>query len=72
MLLVSDFYITGRCAFTFSHWVASFTAADDEVNKKATELLHRKNVKKEKVGDVLVQDIERLKKEVELLVNGAL
>ncbi|TCD65171.1 hypothetical protein EIP91_003027 [Steccherinum ochraceum] len=50
----------------------TFRAAEKKVNKKASELLQRKNAKKEGVGDVLVRDIERLKKEVEILANGTL
>ncbi|KAH8077077.1 hypothetical protein BXZ70DRAFT_705709 [Cristinia sonorae] len=52
--------------------IGSFTATEAAVNKKAIELLTRKNAKKESVGDVLVGEIERLRKEVEILVNGTL
>ncbi|THH27011.1 hypothetical protein EUX98_g7176 [Antrodiella citrinella] len=52
--------------------IRTFTTIDNDANSKALELLHRKNAKKESVGDVLVQDIERLETEVELLVHGSL
>jgi len=52
--------------------IQSFMATDADVNNRAEELLRRKNAKKESVGDVLVEDIERLKKEVDMLVNGVL
>ena len=46
--------------------------AEAETHKRAIDLLRRKNAKKQNVGDVLVEDIERLRKEVDLLVSGSL
>lgn len=57
-------------AFTWK--LGTHSSSEVDVTMRAMELLVRKNAKKESVGDVLVKDLERLKKEVDMLINGML